>query len=49
MAMHHIALCTLMHCTLYLVSHICTFALDPAEPELEEPLDPSPTGETNPE
>jgi hypothetical protein len=32
-----------------LVSHTCTFALDPAEQEPEELQDPAPTKETNPE
>jgi hypothetical protein len=34
-----------MHYMLCLVSHICTFALDPAELELDEPLEPAPAEE----
>jgi hypothetical protein len=34
---------------LYIVSHTCTFALDPAEPEPKEPSEPAPAEETNPE
>jgi hypothetical protein len=32
-----------------LVSHTCTFALDPAEQEFEELQEPAPTEEANPE
>jgi hypothetical protein len=35
--------------TLCLVSHTYTFVLDPAELELEEPLEPAPAEETDPE
>jgi hypothetical protein len=49
MIMHHITLCTHMHCTLCLVSHACTFALDPVEPELEELQEPAPAEEGIPE
>jgi hypothetical protein len=38
-----------MHYMLCLVSHTCTFALDPAEPEPEELHEPALAEETNPE
>jgi hypothetical protein len=48
MIMQHIALCT--PCiTFVLVSHTCIFAIDPAEPELEELKEPTPAVETNAE
>jgi hypothetical protein len=34
---------------IYLVSHTCTFTLDPAEPEPEELQEPAHTEEANPE
>jgi hypothetical protein len=33
--MYDNTLCTLMHCMLYLVTHICTYAIDPAELKME--------------
>jgi hypothetical protein len=36
-----------MHYMLCLVSHTCTFALDPVEPEPEELPEPAPAEETN--
>jgi hypothetical protein len=48
MIMQHIALCT--PCiTFVLVSHTCIYAIDPAEPELEELKEPTPAEETNAE
>jgi hypothetical protein len=35
MIMHHNTLCITMHCMLYLVTHICTYAIDPAELKME--------------
>jgi hypothetical protein len=33
--MHHNTLCTPMHYMSYLVTHICTYAIDPAELQME--------------
>jgi hypothetical protein len=38
-----------MHYALWVVSHTCTFALDPAEQEPEELLELTPVEETKPE
>jgi hypothetical protein len=38
-----------MDCTLWVVSHTFTFALDPAEQEPEELPEPAPVEEANPE
>jgi hypothetical protein len=47
MIMHHIALSPhALHFTL--VSHTCTFVIDPTEHELEELLELAPAVETNP-
>jgi hypothetical protein len=35
MIMHHNTLYAPMHCMLYLVTHICTYAIDPAELKME--------------
>jgi hypothetical protein len=44
----HIVLCT--PCIIFmLVSHTCTFTIDPVEQELKELQEPAPAEETNPE
>jgi hypothetical protein len=34
--LHHVALAYLMHCTIFLSAHVCSYMLDHAEPELKE-------------
>jgi hypothetical protein len=34
--LHHVALAYLMHCTIFLLAHICSYTLDHAKPELEK-------------
>jgi hypothetical protein len=37
--LHHLALASLMHCIILLLAHICSYILDHAESELEEPTE----------
>jgi hypothetical protein len=37
--MHHFAFAYLMHCTIFVSAHACSYTLDHAELELEEPME----------
>jgi hypothetical protein len=34
--LHHFALASLIHCTILLLAHICSYTLDHVEPDLKE-------------
>jgi hypothetical protein len=36
---HHVALAYLSHCIIWLLAHVCSYALDPMVPEFEEPTE----------
>jgi hypothetical protein len=37
--LHHFALAYLIHCTMLLSAHVCSYTLDHAESKLEEPME----------
>jgi hypothetical protein len=37
--LHHVALACLLHCIIWILGHVCSYALDHAEPEFEEPTE----------